>query len=304
MILLCAALLLAAGYTVYKNISDLDEVKKGIAIIRKGGAGYAIPECTGAAKEIAEGVNALGEGLEAAVESSVKSERMKTELITNVSHDLKTPLTSVINYAELLSQMRLSPEEANDYALIIKRKSERLKALTTDLFDISKAQSGNEELDLERLDLKLLITQALGELNREIDGSGLDFRVSLPEEEALITADGRKLSRVFENLISNAVKYSMKGTRVYVTLEKKDGVFVTELKNIASYPMNFSPDEITERFVRGDKSRTGEGSGLGLAIAKSYTELMGGSFEIAADGDLFKAKISFKALARKTEHEA
>ena len=240
---------------------------------------------------MAEDLGSLGDGMQAALQNEVRAERMKSELITNVSHDLKTPLTSILSYSDLLSQLELTPEEANDYAKIIHQKSLRLKNLTSDLFDISKVQSGVEQMVCERLDAVTLVRQALAE--QEAQNSGLVLKVTLPERELPIWADGRKMSRVLENLIGNCVKYAMKGTRVFVSLDERDGKAVFEVKNTANYEMDFAADEITERFVRGDAARSTEGSGLGLAIAKSYTEACGGTFEVEVDGDQFKVRISF-----------
>lgn len=295
MLMICALIALAILAAVFKTLKGYDGIKKGLKRIKDGDVGCKI-ELSGSAvtDAIAADINTIGDGLERAVEQSVKSERMKAELITNVSHDLKTPLTSIINYTDLLMQQHLTPEEANDYVKIIDQKSRRLKQLTADLFDVSKARSGNEELEIEKIDYKLLITQALAELEKEIKSSGLEFVVNLPDGEAVLETDGKKLSRVYENLIINAVKYSLKGTRVYIDMRAENGSYITEIKNIAGYKMDFSDDEITERFVRGDSSRTGEGSGLGLAIVKSYIELLGGVFYIKTDGDLFKAVISLK----------
>lgn len=295
MLIICALIALAMFSAVYKTVKGYDSIKDGLKRIKSGDISCKI-ELSGSAvtDNIAADINTIGEGLENAVEKSIRSERMKAELITNVSHDLKTPLTSIINYTDLLMQQKLIPEEANDYVKIIDQKSKRLKQLTADLFDVSKARSGNEELEIEKIDYKLLINQALAELEKEIKSSGLEFVVNLPDEEISIETDGKKLSRVYENLIINAVKYSLKGTRVYIDMKAENGEYITEIKNIAGYKMDFSEDEITERFVRGDSSRTGEGSGLGLAIAKSYTELLGGRFFIKTDGDLFKAVIILK----------
>ena len=218
---------------------------------------------------------------------------MKSELITNVSHDLKTPLTSIINYADLLSKETLTPPEANDYVKIIKQKGERLKQLTNDLFDISKVQSGNEEFKIEDIDICLLINQTMAELNERIQQSGLVFKVSSEDKEMFIHADGRKMSRVFENLIINCVKYAMKNTRVYINISYAESDVTVEIKNIAGYEMDFDETEISERFVRGDSSRSTEGSGLGLAIVKSYVEACGGCVEIKKDGDLFKVILIF-----------
>jgi signal transduction histidine kinase len=186
------------------------------------------------------------------------------------------------------------PEEARDYVSVLTMKSERIKKLTQDLFDISKAQSGNETVIFEKLDVALLISQALGEQDRDISSSDLSFCVEAPKE-LYIWADGRKLSRVLNNLICNILKYAMKKTRVFIAATLKGDRVEIELKNISAYPLNFDAEEIVQRFVRGDASRTEEGNGLGLAIAKSYTELCNGSFELLFDGDMFKVILSFQA---------
>ena len=196
-------------------------------------------------------------------------------------------------YTELLSQIEDLPEEARDYVSVISKKSERLKNLTLDLFDISKVQIGNEDVILEKIDVSVLINQSLGEHDNEIKSSELPFFVEAPKE-LYIAADGRKMSRVVSNLINNILKYTLKNTRVFITAFEKEGNVIIEFKNIASYPMNFNPDEITQRFTRGDESRTQEGNGLGLAIAKSYTEICNGKFEIVTDGDMFKAILTFR----------
>ncbi len=286
------AVFAAAAYFMYRYLVQLDKIKTGIFKIHDGETDYKIEGCKAALlSETADTLNSINEGVKAAVERETAAQRMKSELITNVSHDLKTPLTSIISYADLLASTELSPKEANDYARIIKQKSDRLKKLTDDLFDISKAESGSETVSAERLDMALLLRQSLAELNSEIEKSDLDFVLSIPEKEIFVNADGKKLSRVFENLIVNAVKYSMKGTRVYVGITEKEGEAVAYIKNISAAPMNFSPSEITERFVRGDASRTTEGSGLGLAIAENYVKLCGGRLELCIDGDLFKAEV-------------
>ena len=296
MLLICVALIGVPVVLILKTLKGYNAIHEGLRRLREGDTLYKIP-MTGSfiTNAVSEDINAIGEGLSKAVEKSVRSERMKAELITNVSHDLKTPLTSIINYTDLLMQEKLVPEEANDYVKIIDQKSKKLKQLTTDLFEVSKVRSGNEELELESIDYKLLISQAEAELDSEIKKSGLEFVLNLPSEDITVMADGKKLSRVYENLITNAIKYSLKGTRVYIDMKVTDGVYRTEIKNIAGYRMDFDDEEITERFVRGDSSRTGDGSGLGLAIARSYVELMGGKFYIKTDGDLFKAVVEFKA---------
>ncbi len=283
-----------ACFVVAVRAKDMDEIKKGVSEVRNGNVAYKIPEvrCQDL-KALAANVNDIVQGLDESVSAKVKAERLKTELITNVSHDLKTPITSIISYTELLSKVEGLPEEAKDYVAVIAKKSDRLNKLTQDLFDISKVQSGNDDVILEKLDVSLLINQALGEHDSEIQSSELPFCVNTPKE-LFISADGRKMSRVVSNLISNILKYTMKNTRVFITAAEKDGMIVMEFKNISAYPLNFDVEEITQRFVRGDESRTAEGNGLGLAIAKSYTEICNGSFEIVVDGDMFKAILKFR----------
>ena len=283
-----------SAFFVARRSGDLDEIKKGVSEVRNGNVAYKIPElrCEDM-KALAANINDIAMGLDASVAAQVKAERLKTELITNVSHDIKTPITSIINYTELLSKVEGLPEEAKDYVAVIAKKSDRLKNLTQDLFDISKVQSGNDEVVLEKLDVALLVGQALGEHDNEIQSSNLQFCVNT-SKELFISADGRKMSRVLSNLISNILKYTMKNTRVFITASEKDGMIVMEFKNISAYPLDFDVEEITQRFVRGDESRTAEGNGLGLAIAKSYTEICNGSFEIVVDGDMFKAILKFR----------
>ena len=283
---------LAAGYFLIRRIDGFDRIVAALQRMRGGDLSFRLTDMPeGVFAAMAEDLGSLGDGMQAALQNEVRAERMKSELITNVSHDLKTPLTSILSYSDLLSQLELTPEEANDYAKIIHQKSLRLKNLTSDLFDISKVQSGVEQMVCERLDAVTLVRQALAE--QEAQNSGLVLKVTLPERELPIWADGRKMSRVLENLIGNCVKYAMKGTRVFVSLDERDGKAIFEVKNTANYEMDFAADEITERFVRGDAARSTEGSGLGLAIAKSYTEACGGMFEVEVDGDQFKVRISF-----------
>lgn len=283
-----------SAFFVARRSGDLDEIKKGVSEVRNGNVAYKIPElrCEDM-KALAANINDIAMGLDASVAAQVKAERLKTELITNVSHDIKTPITSIINYTALLSKVEGLPEEAKDYVAVIAKKSDRLKNLTQDLFDISKVQSGNDEVVLEKLDVALLVGQALGEHDNEIQSSNLQFCVNT-SKELFISADGRKMSRVLSNLISNILKYTMKNTRVFITASEKDGMIVMEFKNISAYPLDFDVEEITQRFVRGDESRTAEGNGLGLAIAKSYTEICNGAFEIVVDGDMFKAILKFR----------
>jgi signal transduction histidine kinase len=276
-------------------VTDIGSIVEHIELIRNGDLNTRLK-----LKEdsdmyfAAENLNHIQEGVHLAAQEQLRSEKMKIELITNVSHDLKTPLTSIVNYIDLLAKEELLPEFANDYVKILGKKAARLTSLTQDLFDISKAQSGNMELNIERLNIVELLKQSIAELDEKIKESGLNFRVNLPQEKVYISADGRKLYRVFDNLVSNILKYSLANTRVYINLIEDNENVIVEFKNIASYEMNIDPKEITERFVRGDESRTTEGSGLGLAIVQSFVSLCGGQFEVKIDGDLFKAIVSFK----------
>ncbi len=225
-------------------------------------------------------------------EEQIKSERMKIELVTNVSHDLKTPITSIISFIDLLSKEELS-EAGKDYIRILQEKSERLNKIVTDLFDLAKSTSGDVTLNPERIDLGKLIRQTLADMEDRIAASGLSLKTVLPEDPSYIHADGNKLYRVFQNIIDNALKYSMAGTRVYVELSLLEGRAMASVKNIAGYDMTFTPQEILQRFARGDRARTSEGSGLGLSIAESYTKLCGGDFQVDLEGDMFKVFISF-----------
>ena len=248
----------------------------------------AASDLAGAAADL----NAVQEGVRTAVEEQIKSERMKVELIANVSHDLKTPLTSIVSYIELLQQEEGLPDPVRDYIQILAQKAERLRSIVQDVFDVSKAASGNLPLRPETLDLAKLTRQALAEQQEEIANSGLLFRVSLSEEPTYIFADGERLSRVFQNLIGNALRYSLEGTRVYVTQETDSARTTVTIKNISRDELPEGVD-LTERFTRGDASRTDGGSGLGLAIAKSFTEACGGTLRVKGDGDLFTASVSF-----------
>ncbi len=243
-------------------------------------------------KEHAAQLNDLGLAIDAAVGERMKSERFKAELITNVSHDLKTPLTSIINYVDLLKKVELDDPTAVEYIQVLDRKSQRLKKLTEDLVEASKASTGALTVVRERLDLAQLIRQALGEYEEKLAGADLTPVVKLPEGELHVTADGRHLWRVLDNLLNNCVKYAMEGTRVYVDAAARGGDAVITVKNISRQGLNIRAEQLMERFVRGDESRTTEGSGLGLSIARSLVELQGGQFRLDIDGDLFKAQIT------------
>jgi signal transduction histidine kinase len=247
-------------------------------------------------KRHAENLNNIVGGMSKAVEERLKSERLKTELITNVSHDLKTPLTSIINYIDLLKRVPLGNETADDYIAVLDRQSTRLKKLTEDLLEASKAATGNISVSFERTDLVELLNQSVGEYMERFDAGRLDAVYNTNSEKADIRADGRLLWRVFDNLLNNICKYSLVGTRVYVTVDAGADLTKITFLNISRDPLNISPEELMERFVRGDVARSTEGSGLGLSISKSLTELLGGGFELLLEGDLFKTVLTFKTL--------
>ncbi len=253
---------------------------------------------------LARNIGNMQEGVKKAFEEQVKSERLKAELITNVSHDLKTPLTSIINSVNLLKREGLSAEEQRNYIDILERKAERMRLLIEDLFEASKLSSGAVELQFEKIDIAALLHQALGEFDEKIRDSKLIFKVDAPRQKIYAWLDGRKIWRVFENLISNILKYAMPGTRVYVNLaETPDRVLLT-MKNISAYELDLEATEIFERFKRGDKSRNTEGSGLGLAIAKSIVDLHGGKLSIEIDGDLFKVSVEFNRFTHSASAAA
>lgn len=245
----------------------------------------------GSISRLSQSLNILKHGVKSSRNAQLKSERLKTELITNVSHDLRTPLTSIITYNDLLRKSDVSDEERQDYLAIIDRKAKRLKRLIDDLFDASKMASGAIELHKTKVNLNELLTQALAEYDEAIQQSKLNFRIKTPDEGISVIVDGQKLWRVFDNMIGNILKYSMEATRVYITLEVKNGEAMATFKNITKYELGDNVDELFERFKRGDASRHTEGSGLGLAIAKSIIDLHGGVFDLDLDGDLFKVMI-------------
>ncbi len=244
-------------------------------------------------KDHGNDLNRIGDGMNIAVEERLKSERMKTELITNVSHDIKTPLTSIINYSDLICREECENENIKEYASVLHNQSERMKRLLDDLVEASKASSGNIDIMLAECDARVMISQVSGEYYQRLSDAGLDLVCSTPDDEIKIMADGRRLWRVFDNLMNNARKYALSGTRVYVSLEAVGERAVFRFKNISRDPISVQTDELAERFVRGDESRGTEGNGLGLSIAKSLTELQGGVFDITVDGDLFKVTVSF-----------
>lgn len=247
-------------------------------------------------KDHGENLNRISEGMTRAVEERLKSERFKTELITNVSHDIKTPLTSIINYVDLIKKENIENEKLKEYIDVLDRQSSRLKKLTEDLIEASKASTGNLQVNMAPTGIGVLFTQAVGEYEERIKNTGLELILDKPAEEVYIMADGRLLWRVFDNLLNNICKYAQPGTRVYLNLEKINGKAVITFRNISRYALNISSDELLERFVRGDRSRNTEGSGLGLSIAKSLTELQKGVLELYIDGDLFKVILKFDII--------
>ena len=235
----------------------------------------------------------MQQGFEKAVVEEAKSQSMKTELITNVSHDLKTPLTAIITYVDLLKKEDTTEDERKVYIDTLDKKSQRLKVLIEDLFEVSKAQSGNVQMNFMDVDIVSLLKQVKSEMEDSLEASDLTFRWNLPEEKVMLSLDGQRTYRVFENLISNALKYSMPYSRVYVDVENEKDVVKVIFRNTSAQELDFDPERLTERFVRGDASRKSEGSGLGLAIAKSFVELQNGKFKIEVYGDLFKVILTW-----------
>ncbi len=275
---------------------QMKHLKNGCREISLGNLSYKIntkkmpPEL----REHGENLNSIGNGMAAAVEEKLKSERLKTELITNVSHDIKTPLTSIINYVDLLKKEEPENEKSKEYVSILERQCARLKKLLYDLVEASKASTGNIPVNLTSLDAPVLIGQVLGEYETRLKESGLELIFSEKTKPIRFSGDGNLMWRVLDNLMSNICKYAQKGTRVYVNLEEEENTVVMTFKNISKNPLNISGQELMERFVRADSSRNSEGSGLGLSIAQSLTSLQGGYLDISVDGDLFKATVKMK----------
>ncbi|MBR5247503.1 MAG: sensor histidine kinase, partial [Lachnospiraceae bacterium] len=252
----------------------------------------------GSFKEQGDNLNSIAQGLNVVVEERMKSERLKTELITNVSHDIKTPLTSIINYADLIVEEPTENGKITEYAEVLKRQSARLKKLIEDLMEASKASTGNIEVNMMPCEVGVLLTQTMGEYEQRLAELGLELIARQPEQPVRIMADGKLLWRVFDNLLNNICKYAMGGTRVYLTVEDRGDVAAIAFKNISRYPLDVSAEELKERFVRGDKSRHTEGNGLGLSITQSLTQLQGGQLELTVDGDFFKVVLFFQKVSQ------
>ncbi|MDK2942256.1 MAG: hypothetical protein PWP56_1769 [Acetobacterium sp.] len=276
-----------------KKAKKYDGILDGLERIKNGEVDYKLTGFEGALGELAEGINAIGDGISLAVSEEVKSQRLKTELLTNVSHDIRTPLTSIITSIDLLKNGKLDSEENQKYLDILENKAHRLKVLTDDLFEAAKASSGNVEVEFQAVDMEMLMTQGLGEMEEELSKSQLEFITQYPKDLFVVTADGRLIWRVIENLLFNILKYAQKESRVYIEFSKcdenKTGTVV--FKNVSAQPLNISPEELMERFKRGDETRNSEGSGLGLAIAKDLMTIQQGELKLEIDGDLFKAAI-------------
>lgn len=273
----------------------LKQIKKGTEEIAKGNiykkinTKYMFLDF----KDHAENINNINDGIAKAVEERMKSERFKTELITNVSHDIKTPLTSIINYVDLLEKEEINNETAKEYVLVLSRQSARLKKLIEDLLEASKASTGNVSVNLSKFELGILLTQALGEYEERFAQNNLQVVLNKTDEMLLVMADNRHMWRVFDNILNNIAKYAQPNTRIYIDANRKNQIAEISFRNISKDPLNISGDELMERFVRGDSSRNTEGSGLGLSIAKSLTEVQKGKLDIQIDGDLFKVRLAF-----------
>lgn len=290
-----AAILIISLYLVYHKVLQFQKISEGINTVKNGDYDFKIELAgNGEFKKLSNDINEIISGLKTAVQNEVKSERLKTELITNVSHDIKTPLTSIISYVDLLKREGLNSNNAPKYLDILERKSNRLKILTEDLFEAAKASSGNIKPKFEKVNVNSLIEQVLGELDEKIIESKLIIKVSAQRDKIYAKADGRLLSRVMENLLSNIFKYALNESRVYIEITESENIVSVSFKNISATELNIPIDELMERFKRGDESRTSEGSGLGLSIAKSLMEVQEGELEISIDGDLFKAEIRLK----------
>ena len=302
-IAVAACLDAAFGILIYRNTKDRQRIVKGIEKIKEGDLHYKVDESNlhGDNLVLAQAVNSIGDGIRSAVETSMKDERLKADLITNVSHDIKTPLTSIINYVDLIKRENIGDAKVRSYVDVLDTKSQRLKQLTDDLVEASKISSGNISLHWERINLVELVNQTMGEFSEKFELKRLTPVMNTEHGSMYIEADSRRIWRVMENLFNNIYKYALEGTRVYVDMKEHtddEGCPYVEfsVKNISAQPLNIDAAELTERFIRGDVARSTEGSGLGLSIAKNLTEAQKGTFEIRLDGDLFKVILEFPLL--------
>lgn len=288
-------------YVVLNGLLLKEKLKKGIEEIALGNMEYQIPlqGLRGENLKLAEMINGIANGFHMAVEEAMKNERLKTDLITNVSHDIKTPLTSIINYVAILKQSDIADPKIRGYLDILEAKAQRLKTLTEDVVEASKVSSGNISLEYMDVDLVEMIQQTEGEMAEKFEARNLKMIVNLPAEPAVVHVDGRRMWRVLENIFGNAAKYAMPGTRVYADLKLEEDTVDLSLKNVSEHQLNISADELTERFIRGDLSRSSEGSGLGLSIAQSLTTMQGGTFNLYLDGDLFRVNIRFPRVKKQ-----
>ena len=289
----------AEGLLLLWLVLSMRRLQEGAKLLAQGKLDYRVEteKLWGPFRAHGEDLNNLRQGIQHAVEEQMKSERMKTELITNVSHDIKTPLTSIVSYVDLLKKEEMPNDRAKEYLDVLDRQSARLKKLTEDLVEASKASTGSLTVDLQPTDVNVLLTQTAGEYQEKLAARDLALILTPAEGTPNISADGRLLWRVFENLFSNIHKYAQQGTRVYLTCQATDREVTITFRNISATPLNISADELMERFVRGDASRNTEGSGLGLSIARSLTQLQHGTFSLTIDGDLFKATLTFPRLS-------
>lgn len=288
-------------YVVLNGLLLKEKLKKGIEEIALENMEYQIPlqGLRGENLKLAEMINGIANGFHMAVEEAMKNERLKTDLITNVSHDIKTPLTSIINYVAILKQSDIADPKIQGYLDILEAKAQRLKTLTEDVVEASKVSSGNISLEYMDVDLVEMIQQTEGEMAEKFEARNLKMIVNLPAEPAVVHVDGRRMWRVLENIFGNAAKYAMPGTRVYADLKLEEDTVDLSLKNVSEHQLNISADELTERFIRGDLSRSSEGSGLGLSIAQSLTTMQGGTFNLYLDGDLFRVNIRFPRVKKQ-----
>ena len=308
---LAPVVLIVALLMTPRLVKKYDEVKKGIDEVKSGNLDYKIPVDEHSKNELdkmARGINEISLAAKSVVEKELKNQRMKSELISNVSHDLKTPITSMVTYIDLLKTEGLKSKNAPSYLEVLDQKTERLKQLTDDLFEAAKASSGSMPVKLEKVELTSLVNQGLGELNRKIEESGLTFILNNKKDKHYVLADGQLLWRVMENILGNSLKYAQDSSRVYIDIKEEvsegsqdEDIVILEVKNVSREPLNVDPDELMERFKQADEARAGEGSGLGLAIAKDLVKLQGGLFEIQIDGDLFKAIVVLNKYIEQEE---